>query len=237
MVKKQKELFLFMNNTSPGERILNQFKGLDCSIFYPEKNPESRSRTFDRPFFAVIETAGNQWEWIEVLLDCFAKDNCEKIFLLSTPGYKSNPPQCLPLKKPVYPVARMEEILHLIGAGKRKKVLFVDDDHLALKAYKRFFSKAAWQFVTASSGGEALRILETESLSLIVTDIKMPGMHGVELVSKIRMINSTIPIFACSAYAGMKDDAELQYHQIEAFIEKPVDIERLKNKIDVRLGN
>ncbi len=83
----------------------------------------------------------------------------------------------------------------------------------------------------AQSGVEALGILQKEDIDLVVTDIKMPEMYGVELISEIRKESKTIPIIVMSAYSGMKEDDELQFHKIAGFVEKPIDIEILQNTI------
>lgn len=65
----------------------------------------------------------------------------------------------------------------------------------------------------------------------MITDIKMPEIHGVELVSRIREDHSELPIIICSGYHGMKDDQILQFCNIAHFLEKPADPNVLKAKI------
>lgn len=231
-MKNQQKIFFFLYSTQLKEGIQKRFSEFSCTIIYPAEFIKSRSLSQDKPFSVIIETAPDRWEWISALLACYPQDFIEHVFLLSPSGFKDTPPPYIPLEKPVYLSTHLKDIYKVMGATNRKKVLFVDDDDLALRAYKRFFNRANWEFISASSGDMALKILENKTPNLVVTDIKMPGMHGVELISKIRMINRELPIFACSAYPGMKDDPELQYNQIEAFIEKPVNIAQLKVKID-----
>ena len=66
--------------------------------------------------------------------------------------------------------------------------------------------KQPWTLFIASNGIEALEVLAKERIDLVVTDIKMPNMHGVELVSKIRKQYHKLPLIVCSAYKGMKAD-------------------------------
>ncbi|MBX3258186.1 MAG: HDOD domain-containing protein [Labilithrix sp.] len=67
------------------------------------------------------------------------------------------------------------------------KVLFVDDEPRVLEAIQRMLSDAAgsWEVITASSGPEALAMLEESRFDVIVTDIRMPGMDGAALLSKV----------------------------------------------------
>ena len=78
---------------------------------------------------------------------------------------------------------------------------------------------------------ESLEILKKERIDLVVTDIKMPNMHGVELVAKIREQHHDLPVIVCSAYKGMKADQDLEYYNVSAFMDKPVDQDALLNKI------
>lgn len=109
----------------------------------------------------------------------------------------------------------------------KKTVLFVDDDENILNAYVRMLRKSAWHVIKVSSGEHALDIIQAGEIDIVVTDIKMPNMHGFELISEIRKRNKEIPIVVSSGYPGMRGDDELGFHNIAAFIEKPVEDEVL----------
>lgn len=66
------------------------------------------------------------------------------------------------------------------------KILLVDDEPAVLSALKREFMGSDFSIVTAESGFEALKILEKEKVGIILSDYKMPGMDGVELLLKVR---------------------------------------------------
>ncbi len=118
----------------------------------------------------------------------------------------------------------------------RKKVLFVDDDKDILKSYIRLLRKTPWEILTASSGEKALAVLQESQIDLIATDIKMPQMHGIELVTKIREHDKNIPIIICSGFQGLKEDANLKLHGVTDFVEKPVNTEALISKLEEMLG-
>ena len=65
------------------------------------------------------------------------------------------------------------------------RVLFVDDEPRVLEAIQRMLFDAAgdWEVTTAASGPEALSILDASRFDVIVTDMRMPGMDGVELLA------------------------------------------------------
>ena len=66
-----------------------------------------------------------------------------------------------------------------------KKVLYVDDEFVNLQLFKFNFQKDFTLYL-AGSGKEALEILSTEDIQVIISDLKMPGMNGIELIEKIK---------------------------------------------------
>ncbi len=126
-----------------------------------------------------------------------------------------------------------ENLDHIVKTGEslKKKVLFVDDELKILKSYNRMLRKMPWQILTALSGEKALELLDKEDIDLIITDIKMPNMHGIDLIKKIRKIDTNIPIVVCSGYHGMKEDDDMRFYNIAAYLEKPLEADTLENKI------
>ncbi len=70
----------------------------------------------------------------------------------------------------------------------KKRILFVDDEPMVLKGLQRTLRKrrAEWDTVFASNGKEALEILDRQSMDVIVSDLKMPDMDGMQLLTKVR---------------------------------------------------
>jgi response regulator RpfG family c-di-GMP phosphodiesterase len=56
-------------------------------------------------------------------------------------------------------------------------------------------------------------------------------MHSFTLLSKIRRVPNTVPTLVCSAYPGLRQDADLHLYNVSAFIEKPVNIETLEARV------
>jgi len=79
------------------------------------------------------------------------------------------------------------------------KILYVDDEPINLQLFKFNFQKE-YQLLLASSGQEALDILSKEEVKVIVTDLKMPGMNGIELIERIKKQNNTKICMLLSAY-------------------------------------
>ena len=117
-----------------------------------------------------------------------------------------------------------------------KRILLVDDDRLILMTLKRLLASEGYNVTTALSGEGALRRVKEVNFDLIVSDIKMPLMNGVETVKKIREYltqnnRTPIPEIFITAYA--KEDIFKQALALNAagYIEKPFDVLALQQTV------
>jgi len=113
-----------------------------------------------------------------------------------------------------------------------KKILLIDDDRLILMTLKRLLTKGGYIVTTALSGQGALRRMEEDGFDLIISDIKMPQMDGIETIRKIREYlaqnhKNPIPEIFITAYA--KEEIYQKALELKAvgYIEKPFDIKTL----------
>ena len=74
-------------------------------------------------------------------------------------------------------------------AGKKKCILLIDDDRLVLKSISRFLNMHGYTLIVAQNGREALEKIKKECCDLIITDIRMPEMDGIETIKKIRELS------------------------------------------------
>ncbi len=113
------------------------------------------------------------------------------------------------------------------------KVLFVDDEPMLLRAIGRALRarKPQWSATFASSGHDALALLDRESFDVIVSDIGMPGMDGVTLLDKIRTKHPRIARLVLSGEARLEDRmrAVISSHQ---WLAKPCPMPQLAATID-----
>jgi|GEM_PF-1106358 len=194
----------------------------------------------------LLEPSMSQWTWLDLFIG-FTRDYPDlPVVLYSRDISVENDFQPLPGEAPVYLAGdilvlkeRLGDIVEEIVRRKEatKSILFVDDEPNVLSSYTRMLRKSPWRVLTAPSAEKALEILDEESINLVVTDMKMPQVHGIELVARIREKFEDLPIIVCSAYHGMKDDQSLQFHEIAGFIEKPVESDVLIGKIEEVLGH
>jgi len=191
----------------------------------------------------VLEPEITQWAWIDSLLKIRQHKPRTPVILFSPDLEVQEGLLQLPENPAVFllnDINSLKKKFHLILSMlnmSKKNVLFVDDDTNILRAYERLMRKKPWRFLTAVRAKNALEILQNEWIDVVVTDIKMPGMHGLEMVARIRESKKDLPIIVVSGYKGMEQDPDLHFHNVAAFFEKPVVIADLEEKINAVLNH
>jgi len=108
------------------------------------------------------------------------------------------------------------------------KILVVDDEPEVCSVFEEFLSGKGYQVLTANSGEEAVAKFRRENPILVLLDISMPGMTGVEVLKKIRQLNEEVGIIMVSAL----QDEELAKDSLQSgasdYIMKPVDLTYLE---------
>lgn len=115
------------------------------------------------------------------------------------------------------------------------QILFVDDEQNLLDAFKRrFYRQKNWVVRYATGGEEALRMLEKQPCDVIVSDIRMPGMDGVELLNKVA---DTYPETIRYILSGYSDRAMIlnSMNVAHQYFNKPCNLELLEESINVAI--
>lgn len=119
-----------------------------------------------------------------------------------------------------------------------KKVIVVDDEKDMQALFKQRFRKEIKQgeveFAFAFSAEEALTYLNTHSndcLAMIVTDINMPGMNGLELLKIIKQTFSHLKVIMMTAYVDAENHRTAISYGADGYIDKPIEFDSLKEKI------
>jgi DNA-binding response OmpR family regulator len=108
-----------------------------------------------------------------------------------------------------------------------KKILVVDDDPNIRYLFAEMLRMDGFEALTASTGTRALQSIFENDFALIILDIKMPGIHGIDILRRLREKGIDTPIIICSAFEGMKDDFTIYSYGISDYLVKPVDIKIL----------
>jgi two-component system, OmpR family, alkaline phosphatase synthesis response regulator PhoP len=116
--------------------------------------------------------------------------------------------------------------------GKNKKnILIVDDDETILHMLKRYFIREGFQVFVAKNGAEAMERLKVENAPIVLTDLKMPSLSGIELIQFIRQNTKDTAIVVMTAYPE-----EWSGNEVQAYFVKPFDIEEMFSAIQRILG-
>jgi len=120
-----------------------------------------------------------------------------------------------------------------MAEAETKKVLVVDDEETLTWSMTKTLSRdrATYQLLTANSGTEALRIIEKHSLNVVVTDIKMPDISGLDLLSTIRDKYPWIKVIIMTAYGSPEVQKEASERGSFQYIEKPFEIDDIRTLI------
>jgi DNA-binding response OmpR family regulator len=113
--------------------------------------------------------------------------------------------------------------------GIMTRILIVDDDENISALYEEELKEDNYEVAIASNGKESLEMLETFDPDLIVMDIRMPEMDGIEALGKIIAMHKSVPIILNSAYSSYKDD--FRSWGADAYVVKSSDTGVLKEKI------
>lgn len=116
----------------------------------------------------------------------------------------------------------------------KRKVLVVDDEENIRLLFKEELEEEGYEVDTASNGLEALEKVKTASFDVIVLDIKMPVMDGIQALNAIKNINKDQPVILCSAYGEFKQD--LSSWVSDGYVVKSADTRELKETIKEILG-
>jgi len=115
-----------------------------------------------------------------------------------------------------------------------KTILLVEDDKNQLLLYRQELSLEGYNIITAQDGQEAVKKVKEHQPDLIVMDINMPKMSGIESIGKILSEHKKIPIIINTAYSSYKDD--FMSWSADAYIIKSSDLKELKDKIKELIG-
>ena len=110
--------------------------------------------------------------------------------------------------------------------------LVVDDDEVICDFFTRILTRDGYQVTVASNGQKALNIARERRLSLVLLDIRMPGMDGVDTLRELKKINKDIPVIMLSAYGDLETNIKAARLGAHNCIAKPFDLGRIKGAIE-----
>ncbi len=116
-----------------------------------------------------------------------------------------------------------------------KKILVVDDQPSVRELLAEFLEGEKYSVKVALDGYDALRKIEKSSFDVVITDIRMPGMNGIEFVSELRERNIKTKIITMSGESSCSPELrieEINNLDSDIFLEKPFDLQNLLKTIE-----
>jgi len=116
--------------------------------------------------------------------------------------------------------------------GKKYKVLVVDDERVILKLIKDFLEAFQYEVKTCDNPKSAYDLIENEPFDVVISDVEMPEMNGLELLRKIKNHNGLIPVIIITGYTTINNIMNaFRYGAYNLFF-KPLRMAELKEAVD-----
>ena len=110
-------------------------------------------------------------------------------------------------------------------------ILLVDDEERLADVLSVALEQNGYRVLTAQNGQDALRLLDAESVDLVLTDLRMPGMSGSDLLREVKRRIPNLPVVVMTAYSSVKDAVHIIKDGAFDYVGKPVDIDDLEQTI------
>ncbi len=104
----------------------------------------------------------------------------------------------------------------------KPQVLVIDDDAVVGRSFDRVLSRKGYEVSTALTGEEGLKNIEATEYDVVFTDIKMPGMDGLEVAERIKAKCPWTPVVVITGYGTEENEAEASLLGVSGFVHKPL---------------
>lgn len=111
------------------------------------------------------------------------------------------------------------------------RVLLVEDDDDNRELMAEVLASCGYEVLSAASGQDGLKTLSESSIDVVVTDVGMPGMGGLEVAKAAKAIAPTVPVVIVTGWAEREDIASARGKHVDAVLIKPVDPDALTQAV------
>ena len=103
----------------------------------------------------------------------------------------------------------------------RIRVLIVEDDEVFRRPLQRALEAAGCEVVAVPSGEDALAVLDRSTVDLLLTDHRLPGIDGVQLITRSKAIHPALAVIVMTAYGTAESAVDARRHGADAYLVKP----------------
>lgn len=112
------------------------------------------------------------------------------------------------------------------------RVLLVEDDDDNRELMAEVLTASGFEVLSAASGQDGLKTLSEHSVDVVVTDVGMPGMGGLEMAKAAKKIAPSVPVVVVTGWAERDDITSARGHEVDAVLIKPVDPDALTSTVN-----
>lgn len=120
----------------------------------------------------------------------------------------------------------MLEYKHMVRSS-TCSVLVVDDNAEQVNILKKILTREGYEVSSATSGADALKIVEDEPIDVLITDMSMPEMDGITLLKKAKAVKKNLPIIIITAFGEWGPYAEALREGAADFLSKPFKVDEI----------
>ncbi len=118
----------------------------------------------------------------------------------------------------------------------KNSILVVDDELLIRDLLYDFFQDQGWEISIASDGKKAMEVLKSKEIDLLLTDIKMPEMDGLDLTKYVRENYPDIPVVLMTGFPSVETAVTALREKVEDYIVKPFNINKLYKTVESKVN-
>jgi len=118
-----------------------------------------------------------------------------------------------------------------MDSRKKRRILVIEDDEEMRSLLEDFIEEEGYGVDSVGDGSEAFRKLAKGSFDLIITDIRMPGLNGLDILPGLKQIQPGIPIIVITAFGSEEVQRRALTRGADAYLEKPLHLEQLRTLI------
>lgn len=127
-------------------------------------------------------------------------------------------------------------VSYLEPPGQRCRILVAEDDDMVRQVLERYLARQSMDVQAASDEQEALRLFQDNSFDLVISDLRMPGLDGLQLLQAIKVLNPRLPFVFISGYGDIPTVVDALKAGAGKFLAKPVEMRELARVVQQALN-